>query len=272
MSNSNTGSSIDQAEGLRNIFGAELCQIICLASTLDPDSTIHLGHGTAQSIKHQGHRVLLVDEMPLSIRKTMSGFLYPTRYDLGQTFSGSVELPKSLSQIDDNFWYSTSVKLRPEIESRFAKRPSLDERLIGHGFDIDYVIFPTIDPQASVLSFFGKNVKNILVTSSDRESLKKALTLIRQITRLQSSESLSILIVGGENESAGTQAFDELNTASQKALEQNLDFLGWIDAVVAQRVELDRDDLNWYPVNDGQRHEFVLPNGFFKAISAKITS
>jgi hypothetical protein len=272
MSNVNTGSSIDQAEGLRNIFGAELCQIICLASTLDPDSTIHLGNGAAHSIKHQGHKVLLVDEVPLSLRKTMSGFLYPTRYDLGQTFSGSVDLPKCLSQIEDSFWYSTSVKLRPEINSRFAKHPPLDERLIGHGLDIDYVIFPTTVPLASVLSYFGKRIKNILVTSSERESLKKALTMIRQMTLMQSSEPLSVLIVGGDNENAGTLAFDELNSASQKAFEQSLDFLGWIDAVVAQRVELDRDDLNWYPVNEGQKHEFVLPNGFFKAISAKITS
>jgi hypothetical protein len=96
--------------------------------------------------------------------------------------------------------------------------------------------------------------------------------MIRQMTLMQSSEPLSVLIVGGDNENAGTLAFDELNSASQKAFEQSLDFLGWIDAVVAQRVELDRDDLNWYPVNEGQKHEFVLPNGFFKAISAKITS
>jgi len=68
MSTVSNGVSNDQAAGLRDIFGAELCRVICIASTLDPDSTIHLGHGTAHSIKQQGHRVLLVDEVPLADR------------------------------------------------------------------------------------------------------------------------------------------------------------------------------------------------------------
>jgi hypothetical protein len=99
-----TSSGVDQAAGLRNIFGAELSRVICIASTLDADSTIHLGHGTAHSIKQLGHRVLLIDEIPLSDRKTMSGFLYPVRYDLGQVFSKSVDLARSLKAIEENFW------------------------------------------------------------------------------------------------------------------------------------------------------------------------
>jgi hypothetical protein len=51
-----------------------------------------------------------------------------------------------------------------------------------------------------------------------------------------------------------------------------LEFLGWIKALVAERVELDTDDMSWSPVSKGDSHEFVLPMGFFKAISAKITS
>ena len=59
--NTVTTGSIDQAAGLRTIFGAELARVICIASTLDADSTIHLGHGTAQNIKQLGHKVLLID-------------------------------------------------------------------------------------------------------------------------------------------------------------------------------------------------------------------
>jgi hypothetical protein len=270
--NTTTAGGVDQAEGLRNIFGAELSRVICIASTLDADSTIRLGHGTAQSIKQLGHRVLLVDELALSDRKTMSGFLYPVRYDLGQVFTNSVDLPKSIKAIEENFWYATSVKLRPELTRRFAKYPQLDQRLVDHEIDIDYIIFPTIDPQANVVSYYGSNIKRILVTASDQDSLKKALVMVRQMAILQIDEPLSILIVGGDDESAGSEAFERLHTASVSALEQPLEFLGWIKALVAERVELDTDDMSWSPVNNGDSHEFVLPMGFFKAISAKITS
>ena len=270
--NTTTAGGVDQAEGLRNIFGAELSRVICIASTLDADSTIRLGHGTAQSIKQLGHRVLLVDELALSDRKTMSGFLYPVRYDLGQVFTNSVDLPKSIKAIEENFWYATSVKLRPELTRRFAKYPQLDQRLVDHEIDIDFIIFPTIDPQANVVSYYGSNIKRILVTASDQDSLKKALVMVRQMAILQIDEPLSILIVGGDDESAGSEAFERLHTASVSALEQPLEFLGWIKALVAERVELDTDDMSWSPVSNGDSHEFVLPMGFFKAISAKITS
>ena len=270
--NTTTAGGVDQAEGLRNIFGAELSRVICIASTLDADSTIRLGHGTAQSIKQLGHRVLLVDELALSDRKTMSGFLYPVRYDLGQVFTNSVDLPKSIKAIEENFWYATSVKLRPELTRRFAKYPQLDQRLVDHEIDIDYIIFPTIDPQANIVSYYGSNIKRILVTASDQDSLKKALVMVRQMAILQIDEPLSILIVGGDDESAGSEAFERLHTASVSALEQPLEFLGWIKALVAERVELDTDDMSWSPVSEGDSHEFVLPMGFFKAISAKITS
>jgi len=272
MSTESNMSGADQASGLRNIFGSELCQVICIASTLDPDSCIHLGHGTARNIHQLGHRVLLVDEVTLADRKTMSGFLYPVRYDLGQVFSGSVELSKSLTQIEENLWYATSARLRSEVTSRYAKYPQLDERLVRHEIDIDYVVFPTTDPQANIVAYYGSNVKRILVTSTEAADLKKALIMVRQMAQLQLDEPLSVLIVGGEDEAAGTAAFEQLQAAAQTALEQNLEMLGWIRALTAQRVELDLDDMSLNPVTNGASYEFVLPHGFFKAISAKITA
>jgi hypothetical protein len=271
MNNVSNGGN-DQAAGLRDIFGAELCRVICIASTLDPDSTIHLGHGTAHSIKQLGHRVLLVDEVPLTERKTMSGFLYPIRYDLGQVFTNSIDLSRSINQIEENFWYATSVRLRPEITNRFAKHPPLDERLLTYEFNIDYVIFPTIDPQANVVSYLSSNVKRILVTATDDASLKKALVMIRQMASLQLNEPFAVLIVGGEDESAGLAAFERLQSASETALEQPLESIGWIKSLTAERVEIDTDDMSFNPVRKGVKEEFVLPQGFFKAISAKITA
>ena len=264
--------SNDQAEGLRNIFGAELCRVVCIASTLDADSTIHLGHGTAQSLKQHNNRVLLVDEIPLGQRKTMSGFLYPTRYDLGQVFNNAVPLTHSIRQIDDYLWYATRTKLRSEVEHRFAKYPQLDERLVKEQLAIDYVIFPTIDPQAQIVSYYGSNIQRILVTSGDSPSLSKALVMLRQMAIFQVDKPLAVIIVGGEDEATGTAAFERLQTAAMSALHQEIELIGWIAAVKAQRVALDLDDLSWNPPSEGPQEDFVLPMGFFKAISAKISS
>ena len=272
MNNVSNGGGTDQAAGLRDIFGSELCHIICIASTLDHDSTINLGHGTAHSIKQHGHKVLLVDEVALADRKTMSGFLYPVRYDLGQVFTNSVDLPRGINQIEENFWYATGAKLRSEIGNRFAKYPPLDQRMLAYEFHIDYLIYPTVDPQANVLAFYGSNIKRILVTSIDQISLQKAMVMIRQLASLQLDEVFSVLMVGGEDEAAGAAAIEKLHEAALSALEQPLEFMGWIRAFTAERVELDIDDMSFNPVSKGVKQEFVLPQGFFKAISAKITA
>ena len=96
--------------------------------------------------------------------------------------------------------------------------------------------------------------------------------MIRQMAELQLDEPLAVLIVGGNDEATGTAAFEKLQEASQRALEQNIEFLGWISALTAQRVEIDLDDMSFNPVTKGPTHEFVLPHSFFKAISAKITT
>ena len=269
--NTATTPSVDQAEGLRNIFGAELSKVVCLASTLDIDSTIQLGHGTAHALKNLGHKVLLVDEFALSDRKTMSGFLYPTRYDLGQVFSNSVSLDKSLRQIEDTFWYATSAKLRTQIDMRFARYPQLDERLIAAGMDLDYVLLPTNNPTAQVIAYYGSNVKRIITTSPDDASLSKALAIIRQMAILQIDEPMQILMVGGEDEKQGNAAFEKLKDAAHKALHQDIELTGWINAITAQRIVIDPDDLSFECPKSGPTQEFVLPNNFFKTISAKIT-
>jgi MinD-like ATPase involved in chromosome partitioning or flagellar assembly len=262
--------STDQAEGLRTIFGAELSTVICIASTLDVDSTIVLGHGLAHALKKQGNKVLLVDEFSLSERKTMAKLLYPVRYDLGQVFNNSIELKKCIKQIEENLWYAAGSKLKSSIESRNAYYPKLDRRLIDSSLNIDYILLPTNSPLAKSISYYGDNIKRIIVTSPDEKSLKNALNIIRSISIFQADEPLQILMVGSEKEGEATESFERLKEASQKAIGEDLSLLGWIEAVNAQRVVIDPDDFSLNPPTSGPTQELVLPKSFFKLLSANI--
>lgn len=272
MAESVTPASVDQAEGLRTIFGAESSCVVCLASALDADTTIHLGHGTAHALKNAGHKTLLVDEFPLSERKTMSGFLYPTRYDLAQAFSNGVDLLKVVRGIDDHFWYATAAKMRALHERRQIKFPTLDERLLNAGLSIDYILLPTTDPHATILSFYGKQIKRLVVSSPEHDSLSRALAMVREMSVFQTDESYPVLIIGGASEEEAQAAFQKLADASQSALSQTLHFAGWIKAFMASRIVVDPDDNEISVPIAGPVNEFVLPVDFFKTISAKITA
>ena len=272
MAESVAQPGIDQAEGLRTIFGAESSCVVCLASALDSDTTIHLGHGIAHALKNSGHKTLLVDEFGLSERRTMSGFLYPTRYDLAQAFNNGVDLMKAVRAIDDHFWYATATKVRSMNDRHQIKLPTLDERLLNAGLSIDYILLPTNDPNANILSFYGKQIKRFVVSSTDHASLSRALAMVREMAVLQSDASYPVLMIGGESEEEGQAAFQKLADASQSALRQALHFAGWIKAFMASRIVVDPEDNEISVPVAGPVSEFVLPVDFFKTISAKITA
>jgi hypothetical protein len=270
MSLVNTPSGQDQAEGLRSMFGKDECKVICLACALDPDTIVHIGHGTAHTIKNNGYSVLMIDEVPLADRRTMSGFLYPTKYDLGQVFINSVALEKSIRKVEDKFWYATSTKLRHFFEERRAKYPSLDERLKSINMSFDYLLFATNQPEHNIVNFYGSSVQRILIASSEFESLSEAMNIIRKLSLLQNKGALPTLILGGTEEEANV-AFEKLDSASQSSLSLPLEMLGWIQAIKIKRVTIDPDDLSVNEVSNGPSSEFVLPTTFFDKLKQKIT-
>ena len=92
----------------------------------------------------------------------MSGFLYPTRYDLAQAFSNGVDLLKVVRNIDDHFWYATAAKIRSQTDRRQIKLPTLDERLLHAGLSIDYILLPTNDPNANISRLIMASKSNAL--------------------------------------------------------------------------------------------------------------
>ena len=58
-----------------------------------------------------------------------------------------------------------------------------------------------------------------------------ALEFIRSISYRTDGAKIPVLIIGGDTESAGQEAFDRLQQASQSLMEQPLESMGWIAAV-----------------------------------------
>lgn len=270
MSTVNTPAGLDQADGLRTLFGDISNRVICLACALDPDTIVHVGHGTAQALKNAGQRTLMIDETPLADRKTMSGFLYPTKYDLGQVFINSVSLNKSIRHIEENFWYATSTKLRHLFEERRAKLPNLDERLKAINLELDYILFATSDPDFNIVNFLGTSIQRILIASPEFDSLSMAMNMLRQFSIYHSDIPIPVLILGGTEEE-GQSAFEKLQHAAKQAMSIELEMLGWIKAIQASRVIIDPEDFSVTTPTDGPAKEFVLPTGFFKSIVTSIT-
>jgi len=228
---------VDQAEGLRELFGPHTAKTYCLASTLDADCTALLGVGTAHALSQAGHRTLLIDEVPLADRRQVSSYAYPVRYDLGQALSGFVSLPQVLRRVNEKLFYAIGNRVRRAFETHEVRPPNLALRLLGAQIEVDFILIASRTPHAGALSLYADEVRRIVVAGTETHNTRKTLELLRDLALLQPDQPLPVLIVGGTMESDGQAAFEQIATQSQSALGIEIQSAGWIPAAALDNTE-----------------------------------
>ena len=220
----------DQAEGLRELFGPQTAKAYCLASTLDADCTALLGVGTANALAHAGHRTLLIDEVPLSDRRKLQSFSYPVRYDLGQVLSGYVSLNQALRPVNDKLWYAIGTRVRKALDAHLTQPPTLALRLLNAQIEVDFILVASCAPHVGSLNLYADEVRRIVVTGLDERSTKKGLELLRDLSVFYPDQPLPVLMVGGDLEAEGQNAFERIASQAGSVLGIEVQSAGWIPA------------------------------------------
>jgi len=221
----------DQAAGLRQLFGEGLARVWCLVSSLPGDPTVMVALGAANALRRAGQRVLLVDEVPLTNRNLLGGTPYPVRYDLGQVFAGSISIDKAVKQVGDKLWYCVATKLRRAKEDKKAKPPTLAERLLKAGIDVDVVVVASTDPHRATHQLYADDMNHILISGTDESALDKSLHMVHELAVLFGGSPIPVLTVGGGSADAGNEGFDSLQARSYELMDQPLEHQGWVRAM-----------------------------------------
>lgn len=259
-------SATDQAEGLRNMFGQPYAKVFVLASSLDADSTVAIGLGTAHSLRKADHKVLLVDEVPLNQRQDLTGLSYPIKYDLGQAFSNLIGVEKCIREVDENLWFASSARVHQYFKAKKTRGPALDVRLHQLGLSIDYFVIATTDPFNPVLSLYSKTINHIVIASTDSSSMVKTLSLIKELTITGIEKPIPVMMVGGVDRREGEKAFDNLKTAANQYLEQPIELLCWVGATSLAELSPQEHQVSF------KNNNLLLPTGLFKQMANKIAS
>lgn len=247
----------DQAAGLRQIFGEGLARVWCLVSSLPGDPTVMVALGAANALRRAGQRVLLVDEVPLSNRSLLGGTPYPVRYDLGQVFAGSIGIEKVVKPVAEKLWYCVATKLRRAREDKKAKPPTLVERLLKAGIDVDVVIVATTDPHRGTQQLFADDMNHMLISGTDESALDKSLQMVSELAVLFGGSAIPVLSVGGASADFGHQAFEELQAKALELMDQPLEHQGWVRAMQFASVE-------------GDEAELVVPSSLYRMMAGHI--
>lgn len=227
----------DQAGGLRALFGNGPAKAWCLASALTPDATVTLGIGTAHALRHAGHRVLLVDEVPLTERQQHTSLSFPVRYDLSKVMSNLVGVQQALAPMQEKMWFATGMSMRKAYQTKKTRLPHLSQRLVDAEIDIDFIVVATNEPFSGSLGLYGAELQRVIVAAPDEESMMRATLMIRELSVVSGGAPIPVLIVGGETEEAGMEGFHKIASVAQSVLAQPLECLGWIRAASAKAFE-----------------------------------
>jgi methylmalonyl-CoA mutase cobalamin-binding subunit len=247
----------DQAAGLRQLFGEGLARVWCLVSSLPGDPTVMVALGAANALRRAGQRVLLVDEVPLTNRNLLGGTPYPVRYDLGQVFSGSISIDKAVRQVGDKLWYCVATKLRRAKEDKKAKLPTLAERLLKAGIDVDVVIVASTDPHRATHQLYADDMNHILISGTDEGALDKSLHMVHELAVLFGGSAIPVLTVGGGSSEAGNEGFESLQARSYELMDQPLEHQGWVRAMQ-------------FASADEETGEMIVPASLYRMMAGRI--
>jgi hypothetical protein len=247
----------DQAAGLRQLFGEGLARVWCLVSSLPGDPTVMVALGAANALRRAGQRVLLVDEVPLTNRNLLGGTPYPVRYDLGQVFAGSISIDKAVRQVGDKLWYCVATKLRRAKEDKKAKLPTLAERLLKAGIDVDVVIVASTDPHRATHQLYADDMNHILISGTDEGALEKSLHMVHELAVLFGGSAIPVLTVGGGSSEAGNEGFESLQARSYELMDQPLEHQGWVRAMQ-------------FASADEETGEMIVPASLYRMMAGRI--
>ena len=247
----------DQAAGLRQLFGEGLARVWCLVSSLPGDPTVMVALGAANALRRAGQRVLLVDEVPLTNRNLLGGTPYPVRYDLGQVFAGSISIDKAVRQVGDKLWYCVATKLRRAKEDKKAKPPTLAERLLRAGIDVDVVVVASTDPHRATHQLYADDMNHILISGTDEGALDKSLHMVHELAVLFGGSPIPVLTVGGGSADAGSEGFESLQARSYELMDQPLEHQGWVRAMQ-------------FASADEETGEMIVPASLYRMMAGRI--
>jgi len=148
----------------------------------------------------------------------LGGTPYPVRYDLGQVFSGSISIDKAVRQVGDKLWYCVATKLRRAKEDKKAKLPTLAERLLKAGIDVDVVIVASTDPHRATHQLYADDMNHILISGTDEGALDKSLHMVHELAVLFGGSAIPVLTVGGGSADAGNEGFESLQARSYELM------------------------------------------------------
>jgi hypothetical protein len=214
---------IDQATGLRYLFGNNTAPVHVMCCPARPALTLPLANFLCKDLSSNGQTIMWVDEIGLNDREQWP-LPCPVKFDLSKSLEGHVTLDQGVNALSSSLWYGLSLHTH-----RIARATTpLSERLTSSGIRFDSIVVTATIGQPASFAYYGPQANFTVISACAPEELQQTLTWMQQVEARLTPASWRV-ILAGESEQL-TQALEWFEQTSKAHLSQTVQLLGSVNA------------------------------------------
>ena len=222
MSDAQSLDSIDQAAGLRYLFGNSTAPVHVLCCPSRPALTLPLVDAMSKELTHEGQTILWVDEITLNDREQWP-LPCTVKFDLSKSLESHVALDQGVTALGSSLWYGLS------LHTHRITRPALPlaERLTNSGIRFDSILVSAATGKPESFARYGAQLHMTAISGCAPEQLQQTLAWMQQAQARCTAASWRV-VLAGESEQL-THAIHWLAQTAKAYLSQEVQVLGTVN-------------------------------------------
>ena len=221
MSDTQSLDAIDQAAGLRYLFGNSTAPVHVLCCPSRPALSLPLVDAISKELAHDGQTILWVDEIALNDREHWP-LPCTVKFDLSKSLESHVALDQGVTVLGASLWYGLS------LHTHRITRPALPlaERLTSSGIRFDSILVSAATGKPESFARYGAQLHMTAISGCAPEQLQQTLAWMQQAQARCTAASWRV-VLAGESEQL-THAIHWLAQTAKAHLSQEVQVLGTV--------------------------------------------
>ena len=222
MSDTQSLDAIDQAAGLRYLFGNSTAPVHVLCCPSRTALTLPLVDAISKELTHEGQTILWVDEITLNDREQWP-LPCTVKFDLSKSLESHVALDQGVTALGSSLWYGLS------LHTHRITRPALPlaERLTNSGIRFDSILVSAATGKPESFARYGAQLHMTAISGCAPEQLQQTLAWMQQAQARCTAASWRV-VLAGESEQL-THAIHWLAQTAKAYLSQEVQVLGTVN-------------------------------------------
>lgn len=230
-------SALDQAAGLRRMFGERPPQVVAFASGDDACGRTPLLVQTAVALAANGQKVVLIDENPAP-GNALTELGVRVDGDLWDCLIGRIPLTKLVIPVKPNLWVLPAHLLASRLNQDTPQiRETLSAVLYPLQSAANFVLIDSYFPKRGHLSLLSSIAYHMaVVIEAQGSSITDAYALIKRLAHERGREGFHAVITRAKSGAVAQKVFDNVKRTARDHLGVRVDLLGSIQIPAAENL------------------------------------